>query len=244
MKANSFCFREDYILSYYVDLKQLLPEIVMVGFTAWHPRTSFQKSIQIQLDINLETEEANPLKKRGEVVKIIWAAASIIFVGVLLVGLVWQMAWVMLVKRKKSRGKRVNLISMNSVFQRGAGPGPMQFSYEELASATINFSSWGMEVVCTCPRVHAQGKPQFSSPLKEKPSSKDNEAMWCWILASTPSLETLGLLGSSTKGGLREIHSTEIRGRENRKEDPAGRENMIHHAGAKTLQGASYNEFM
>ena len=62
----------------------------------------------------------------------------VIVVGVWLGKVVIGSVMVVTRKRRRPMNERVNLTSMNSVFQRGAGP--TQFSYEELASSTSNFS--------------------------------------------------------------------------------------------------------
>ncbi|RWR77348.1 L-type lectin-domain-containing protein [Cinnamomum micranthum f. kanehirae] len=129
----------NYNLSYQVDLMQVLPDWVLVGFTG-----STSSVVEKHMVHSWEFSSTLTLKEAGKTTsilkarKFIWEVIMVIVVAVLLGGV--GIGSLMVVKRKRRRAmeENVTLTSMNCVFQRGAGP--MRFSYEVLASATSNFS--------------------------------------------------------------------------------------------------------
>jgi hypothetical protein len=129
--------RENTSLFYEIDLMEILPEWVTVGFSAatgmYVERHTLQSwEFSSSLDIK-ETNGKNVKKKRLVV-------ALTISVGVLIVGAIitFVILWTWKGK-KKEKAEKVNLTSINDDLERGAGP--RRFSYDELASATYNFSN-------------------------------------------------------------------------------------------------------
>jgi hypothetical protein len=129
--------RENTCLFYEIDLMGILPEWVTVGFSAATGMYVERHTLHLwefssSLDIK-ETNGKNVKKKRLVV-------GLTVSVGVLIVGAI--ITFVILWTRKgkkKEKAETVNLTSINDDLERGAGP--RRFSYDELASATYNFSN-------------------------------------------------------------------------------------------------------
>ncbi|XP_059439981.1 L-type lectin-domain containing receptor kinase IX.1-like [Corylus avellana] len=129
--------RENTSLFYEIDLMEILPEWVTVGFSAatgmYVERHTIQSwEFSSSLDIK-ETNGKNVKKKRLVV-------GLTVSVGVLIAGAIitFVVLWTWKGK-KKEKAETVNLTSINDDLERGAGP--RRFSYDELASATYNFSN-------------------------------------------------------------------------------------------------------
>jgi hypothetical protein len=131
--------QENTSLSYPVDLSKVLPEWVTIGFSAasgsfveQHSLLSWQFSPS--MDIIKETS--------GKKAKNIRLIVGLIVSGVVLIaGLIVGFAIIRRHRQKKRPTAEtiVNLTSINEDLERGAGP--RRFSYNELASATYNFSN-------------------------------------------------------------------------------------------------------
>ncbi|KAF4353433.1 hypothetical protein F8388_005035 [Cannabis sativa] len=130
---------ENTSLSYRIDLMKILPERVTVGFSAAtshfverHVLHSWEFSSSLVVK---ERSSRFTQKGRWIIGLTVSGAISIAGVGLIIVFLV-------LIKRKKHRGEAEaqNLTSINYDLERGAGV-PRRFSYEDLASATNNFSN-------------------------------------------------------------------------------------------------------
>ncbi|KAF8411330.1 hypothetical protein HHK36_003877 [Tetracentron sinense] len=122
-------------LSYHVNLMNILPEWVTVGFSAATGQYGERHTLQSwEFSSSLEVREGEG-KNKGKIRLVVGLVVS---VGVLIVGVV--VAWVMLQRREKTRKSRemVNFTSINDDLERGAGP--KRFSHKELVSATNNFS--------------------------------------------------------------------------------------------------------
>ncbi|KAF6167095.1 hypothetical protein GIB67_041350 [Kingdonia uniflora] len=127
-------FRENFLLSYHVDLMKVLPEWVTIGFSAAtgqlverHVLQSWEFSSSLEIN---ETKRGNKVNTKLVVALVI--PAAILIGGVILSVILW--------KRRKTEPAldMVNLTSTNNDFERGAGP--KKFSFQELVSATNNFS--------------------------------------------------------------------------------------------------------
>ncbi|XP_059440031.1 L-type lectin-domain containing receptor kinase IX.1-like [Corylus avellana] len=128
---------ENTSLFYEIDLMEILPKWVTVGFSAatgmYVERHTIQSwEFSSSLDIK-ETNGKNVKKKRLVV-------GLTVSVGVLIAGAIitFVVLWTWKGK-KKEKAETVNLTSINDDLERGAGP--RRFSYDELASATYNFSN-------------------------------------------------------------------------------------------------------
>nr|XP_043633489.1 L-type lectin-domain containing receptor kinase IX.1-like [Erigeron canadensis] len=124
-------------LSYQVDLREVLPEQAIVGFSAATAgsngvRTIIQRwEFNSTLQINENSSEDNP--------KEFWKLAVGLTVpfSVLVVAAACVILWRRQLKPTKELEK-VTLTSINEDLERGAGP--KRFSYSDLATATNNFS--------------------------------------------------------------------------------------------------------
>ncbi|XP_059435446.1 L-type lectin-domain containing receptor kinase IX.1-like [Corylus avellana] len=128
---------ENTSLFYEIDLSEILSEWVTVGFSAATSHSGERVQIQSwefssSLDIK-ETNGKNEKKKRLVV-------GLTVSVGVLIAGAIttFVILWTWKGKKKEAT-ETVKLTSINDDLERGAGP--RRFSYNELASATYNFSN-------------------------------------------------------------------------------------------------------
>ncbi|KAK2986705.1 hypothetical protein RJ640_010930 [Escallonia rubra] len=127
---------ENSTLSYQVDLMEVLPEWVTVGFSAATGQNMERHSVQSwEFTSSLDIKETSG--KNAKKVSILVAVT--VSVGVLAVG---SIALVVLRRRRRPRTRQtsetVNLTSINDDLERGAGP--KRFSYRDLSAATNNFS--------------------------------------------------------------------------------------------------------
>ncbi|XVF59133.1 hypothetical protein PTKIN_Ptkin07bG0251000 [Pterospermum kingtungense] len=129
--------KENSNLSHQIDLKKALPEWVMVGFSAATGQNVERHTLQSwafssSLDLK-ETSGKDPKKTRITI-------ATSISAGVVLVGML--IAFMILCRRnramRRNRREGLNAASITDDFERGAGP--RRFTFEELVSATNNFS--------------------------------------------------------------------------------------------------------
>ncbi|XP_062120317.1 L-type lectin-domain containing receptor kinase IX.1-like [Humulus lupulus] len=130
--------KENTSLSYQVDLKQVLPSWVMVGFSAatgiYGERTVLNSW---EFSSSLDIKEV----KEDDAKKVRLIVGFTVSSGVLIVGLIVSLLlfWRLKQKKKEEKEKAANLASINNDdLERGAGP--KRFSYKDLASATNNFS--------------------------------------------------------------------------------------------------------
>ncbi|XP_068657024.1 L-type lectin-domain containing receptor kinase IX.1-like [Aristolochia californica] len=141
--ADNPTFDGKYNFSYEVDLREVLPEWVSIGFSAATGRyVEANKVHSWEFNSSLEMKERNVTadgeKQKEEVNKwMVGFAAS--WGAVFICGLI--IASVMFWRRKitsKKRKKTVGLTSINTDLERGTWP--KKFSYEELVASTNNFS--------------------------------------------------------------------------------------------------------
>ncbi|KAG4109489.1 hypothetical protein ERO13_1Z049470v2 [Gossypium hirsutum] len=130
--------KENSSLSYQINLMEVLPEWVMVGFSAATGMYSERHTLHSwefssSLDIK-ETSGKNAKKTR--IIIATSVSAAVLLAGILI-------SFMILWRRKQilERNRRVALkvASITDDFERGAGP--RRFTFEELVSATNNFSN-------------------------------------------------------------------------------------------------------
>ncbi|XP_058081007.1 L-type lectin-domain containing receptor kinase IX.1-like [Magnolia sinica] len=125
-------------LWYVVDLKEILPEWIDVGFSA-----ATGKFVEIHNILSWEFTSSLEIGVGGKKQKKIGLVVGLpVGVSVLIcsLGLVW---FVMFIKKRRGRIEEdlVFDVSMNDEFEKGTGP--KRFSYKELALATNNFTEDG-----------------------------------------------------------------------------------------------------
>ncbi|KAI3435129.1 Protein kinase domain-containing protein [Psidium guajava] len=126
---------ENTSISYHIDLTTVLPEEVMVGFSA---ATGYymerHQVVSWSFSSNLEVEEKPGNAKRTKLV-----VGLAVPLGVLLCGMVVAISAILWRRKRRSeRPEITNLTSINDELERGAGP--RRFTYADLVSATNNFA--------------------------------------------------------------------------------------------------------
>ncbi|KAA3474132.1 L-type lectin-domain containing receptor kinase IX.1-like [Gossypium australe] len=128
--------RENSSLSYQIDLMTVLPEWVMVGFSAATGQNVERHTLQYwEFGSSLTVAEdtsGNKVRNVRIVVSIV-VPVGVLIAGTIIAFIVWKRN-----KHAKRTLETTNLTSMNDDLERGAGP--RRFSYTDLASATNNFS--------------------------------------------------------------------------------------------------------
>lgn len=132
---------ENSSLSLQVDLMEVLPEWVTIGFSA---ATSYLTERHQLLTWEFSSSlDVKKLSKGKDEKKIKLAVGLIVSLGVLTCGVLITIGiwWVPRQKRKRRETTRdaANLTSINNDLERGAGP--RRFSYDNLVVATNNFSN-------------------------------------------------------------------------------------------------------
>ncbi|OVA15244.1 Protein kinase domain [Macleaya cordata] len=131
-------FQGNSLLSYEVDLRQVLPEWVTVGFSGTTGQyTERNTLLSWEFNSSLEVKETKGKNER----KIKLVVGLSVSVGVLIGSVGIAVVCMLMLKRgraKIAKEKTGNLTSINGDFERGAGP--KRFSFRELVSATNNFS--------------------------------------------------------------------------------------------------------
>ncbi|WCJ32024.1 Concanavalin A-like lectin protein kinase family protein [Euphorbia peplus] len=123
---------ENTSVSLIIDLMQVLPEYVIIGFSASTSNRIERHVLQSwKFDSNLVIHEK---KKTDPKMTRLILAASVTVGGTIIVGI----TIVFLMKLEKKRTETMKLKSINVEFEREAGP--RKYSYKELVSATNNFS--------------------------------------------------------------------------------------------------------
>ncbi|XP_059439464.1 L-type lectin-domain containing receptor kinase IX.1-like [Corylus avellana] len=138
------CSQENTSLSYRIDLSEVLPEYVTIGFSASVGAPPAKHTLlSWEFNSTMDVKEKSG-KKAKNIRLIVGLTAS---GGILIAGLIVAFAIFLRHKQKRrvtaqKKGETeetVNLASINGVLERGAGP--RRFSYDELISATYNFSN-------------------------------------------------------------------------------------------------------
>ncbi|XP_062144663.1 L-type lectin-domain containing receptor kinase IX.1-like [Alnus glutinosa] len=129
---------ENTSLSYKIDLREILAEWVTVGFSATTSQYGERVKIQsweFSSSLDIKEKNGNNAKKKRLVVGLTVSGGVMIIAGAITTFVIlwtWK-------GKKKGTADTVNLISINDDLERGAGP--RRFYYNELASATYNFSN-------------------------------------------------------------------------------------------------------
>ncbi|WJX87746.1 hypothetical protein P8452_69901 [Trifolium repens] len=129
--------QESTSLSYQIDLIKILPEWITVGFSA-ATGTFGELNNLLSWEFNSTLDKSdNSNSKETRLILIVTVSC-----GVLILGVVAFVAYVILKKKRKRNEKQreeaMHLTSMNDDLERGAGP--RRFTYKELDLATNNFS--------------------------------------------------------------------------------------------------------
>jgi hypothetical protein len=129
---------ENTSLSYKIDLREILAEWVTVGFSATTSQYGERVKIQsweFSSSLDIKEKNGNNAKKKRLVVGLTVSGGVMIIAGAITTFVIlwtWK-------GKKKGTADTVNLVSINDDLERGAGP--RRFYYNELASATYNFSN-------------------------------------------------------------------------------------------------------
>jgi serine/threonine protein kinase len=128
---------ENTSLFYEIDLRNILPEWVTVGFSAGTSQYGERNTIQSwEFSSSLIIKETNGknVKKKRLVIGLTVSGGVLIAGAIMTFVILWTWKG-----KKKETEDIVNLTSINDDLDRGAGP--RRFSYNDLASATYNFSN-------------------------------------------------------------------------------------------------------
>ncbi|XP_052198080.1 L-type lectin-domain containing receptor kinase IX.1-like isoform X1 [Diospyros lotus] len=130
--------KENSTLSCQLDLKRILPEQAMVGFSAATGQYVARHVLQSwEFSSSLDIEETNQQNAKKTRLKI----GLMVPLGALVLGVLVAAAIILWRRRSRAKAKSavpVNPTSINDDLERGAGP--RRYSYIDLASATSNFS--------------------------------------------------------------------------------------------------------
>lgn len=132
--AHKPVYRGNSSLWHVVDLREILPETVRVGFSASTGEVvELHKIISWSFNSTLETSDGKEKNKTGLIVGLL------VGIGALACGLgvIWFMYW-----RKRAGGHKEAIdIALEDEFEKGTGP--KRFTYRELSRATNNFAEAG-----------------------------------------------------------------------------------------------------
>ncbi|KAB1200351.1 L-type lectin-domain containing receptor kinase IX.1 [Morella rubra] len=135
---NTFTPQENASLSYTIDLSKVLPEWVTIGFSA-ATGMYVERHIILSWEFNSSLEIGNitsgQKQKNKKVIVYLIDACGVLIVGVIIASAIFYR----LKQKSRESVEAKNLTSINDDLERGAGP--RSFSYDDLASATNNFSS-------------------------------------------------------------------------------------------------------
>ncbi|KAI4317482.1 hypothetical protein L6164_025348 [Bauhinia variegata] len=131
---NTSNSQENTYLSYQIDLMEVLPEWVTVGFSAATGSLGELNYLQYW-EFNSTLDANGEEQKNTKLVVILTVVGSvfIVSVGAAAYALLWRRR-----DKRKSNNEEANLTSINDHLEREAGP--RRFSYKELVVATNNFS--------------------------------------------------------------------------------------------------------
>ncbi|CAI9272422.1 unnamed protein product [Lactuca saligna] len=128
---------ENTSLSYQVDLREVLPEWVTVGFSAATGANVERHILQyweFNSSLNIVKKSKDSSMERKLAVGLIVPLGVLVLGGIVAFGVFFRRKR----KPKQKSSETVIMTSMNEDLERGAGP--KRFSYEDLVSATNNFS--------------------------------------------------------------------------------------------------------
>ncbi|XVF59137.1 hypothetical protein PTKIN_Ptkin07bG0251400 [Pterospermum kingtungense] len=127
---------ENSSLSFHIDLMKVLPERVMVGFSAATGKY-VERHIVKSWEFHSSLEEVETKGKKSRRIKILLGSAvpvGVLVAGTVIVFIIWRL-WK---KREVKVAETANLAPIDDDLERGAGP--RRFSFKDLVSATNNFS--------------------------------------------------------------------------------------------------------
>lgn len=122
-------------LSYLIDLMEVLPQWVTIGFSAATGSIE-ERNYLLSWKFNSTLDETGENRKKTKLVVILTVCGGVLIVGGA-VAVAYALVWRKKKKKKDKNEEAMNLTSMNDDLERGAGP--RRFSYRELAVATNNF---------------------------------------------------------------------------------------------------------
>nr|KJB44034.1 hypothetical protein B456_007G231200 [Gossypium raimondii] len=128
--------RENSSLSYQIDLMTVLPEWVMVGFSAATGQYVERHTLQnweFGSSLTVAEDTSGNKARNVRIILGIVVPVGVLIAGTIIAFIIWKRK-----KHAKRTPETTNLTSMNDDLERGAGP--RRFSYTDLASATNNFS--------------------------------------------------------------------------------------------------------
>ncbi|KAG5001553.1 hypothetical protein JHK85_023213 [Glycine max] len=134
--ADNPTFNGNSSLSYVIDLRDVLPELVRIGFSA---ATGSWIEVHNILSWSFSSNLDGDNRKKVKVGLVVGLSVGLGCCLVCVVGLLWFTFW-----RRKNKGKEENLgvdASIDDEFERGTGP--KRFTYRELSNATNNFAEEG-----------------------------------------------------------------------------------------------------
>ncbi|MQL94905.1 hypothetical protein Taro_027567 [Colocasia esculenta] len=127
-------FRGDWSLSHPVDLKEMLPEWVSVGFSA-----ATGDWIEVHNILTWEFSSSLEVREKSKVARVVGTAAGLVFAAAAVAcGL---LAWKKRACREVKEEDTVLDVSIDGEFEKGSGP--KKFPYHQLAAATKDFSQEG-----------------------------------------------------------------------------------------------------
>ncbi|KAL5556709.1 hypothetical protein UlMin_038945 [Ulmus minor] len=128
--------KENTSLSYKIDLAEVLPPFVTVGFSAttgkYGERTALS-SWDFKSSLDIKETSGNNGKRVRLIVGLSVSGGVLLAILAFVFLVVWRLK-----QKRREKTKRMNLASINDDIEKGAGP--RRFSYKDLASATNNFS--------------------------------------------------------------------------------------------------------
>ncbi|MBA0701814.1 hypothetical protein Goari_027535, partial [Gossypium aridum] len=128
--------RENSSLSYQIDLMTVLPEWVMVGFSAATGQYVERHTLhywEFGSSLTVAEDTSGNKARNVRIILGIVVPVGVLIAGTIIAFIIWRRK-----KHAKRTPETTNLTSMNDDLERGAGP--RRFSYTDLASATNNFS--------------------------------------------------------------------------------------------------------
>ncbi|CAL5365106.1 unnamed protein product [Camellia sinensis] len=129
-------FQGNSSLSYQIDLKEVLPEWVKVGFaaaTGQNVERHMLESWEFRSSLDTKDTSTKKGKKIGLIVGLTVSVGVLILGGIITSIILWKRR-----HNRRETAESTNLTSINDDLERGAGP--RRFSYIDLVSATNNFS--------------------------------------------------------------------------------------------------------
>lgn len=131
--------QENTSISYQIDLTTILPEEVMIGFSAATGYYIERHQVESwSFSSNLEVKQQHGNAKRRKVVVGLAVPLGVLLCGIAAISaILWRRR-----RRRQGRSERLetaNITSINDELERGAGP--RRFPYMDLASATNNFAA-------------------------------------------------------------------------------------------------------